>query len=645
MSTAPFSGGPLQQSDLLGIWESVMDDGYTQPFVQAGDGKGMEAWNQSFAQLVRASSAVDVSMQSLFILPWSGQTNPPASGPNQATVTLSISRTGLVHQPLVLGAGFTWVDEVAQDWSATGTQNVVTGLRYSLSTDVVFEPGESGPLTVTATAERPGYGYNNPLPGSLSQIDQPGTEYSNTSAALLNTIAGQPVAQTAVGKALLVAIDVPQVFLPQHVGQYVMITSGANVGRIARAVVYRPTNPGVDGGAVSLEMLAAVHATTFSGLPVVGELIKIGSTTGYGTLKHVVRVGAILKLSIIMRCGTIAAGAVLTGTVSGATATADVIYQDASTLTTTTPTTVPSTESWRVLDWVLDWGLTVTNAAQPSGGTAGVLDMLGRARNLPRASGESDANYRQRVAAIADVITPNAVKRRLNKVLTQGVLGLSWCMREIGTPLFPGFFWGDGLGNGDFYDYDAQHMPGLGVSPFQPNEPVTQTVNGVVATGKILTQSGVPAAPYVPGQAGVTGVPGATLVVGVAGLRLGYPMVAGVPIVGKYSGASATPATVNGGLSAVNAWRLWVDYLRMRAYFVVCVQRSQAGDFGFAWGSGSPGVGGLADFWDTGPGWNDFYDGSPIAAAAYDLSAYAAVNAIRAGGVTVEFLPLTGPCV
>ena len=194
MSTAPFSGGPLQQSDLLGIWESVMDDGYTQPFVQAGDGKGMEAWNQSFAQLVRASSAVDVSMQSLFILPWSGQTNPHASGPNQATVTLSISRTGLVHQPLVLGAGFTWVDEVAQDWSATGTQNVVTGLRYSLSTDVVFEPGESGPLTVTATAERPGYGYNNPLPGSINAFENVGTGYGNDLATLALGTAGKFVA-------------------------------------------------------------------------------------------------------------------------------------------------------------------------------------------------------------------------------------------------------------------------------------------------------------------------------------------------------------------------------------------------------------------------------------------------------------------
>ena len=144
--------GPLSQADLLAIWQSTMDDAYVEPFIEAGDGLGLEAWNQLFAQLARVSQAVDVSMQSLFILPWSGQTNPPASGPKRATVELTLARSGRPDLPLILAAGFTWVDEVIPDWSPTGTQPFNSGLRYTLVADVVFEPGESGPLSVLAVA-------------------------------------------------------------------------------------------------------------------------------------------------------------------------------------------------------------------------------------------------------------------------------------------------------------------------------------------------------------------------------------------------------------------------------------------------------------------------------------------------------------
>lgn len=641
--SAPFSGGPLQQSDLLGIWQSVMDDSYTEPFVQAGDGQGLEAWNQSFAQLARVSQAVDVSMSSLYILPWSGQTNPPASGPNQATVSLTFARTKLLNQPLILAAG-TWVDEVAPDWSPSGTQSVVTGLRYALSADLVFEPGESGPFTVSATAERPGYGYNNPLPGNLSLVEQPGSGYYNIDAAITNNRAGLPVSKNGIASTQLVVLDIPHVLLPTHVGQYVQITAGLNVGAIARMISYRPPNPGTNGGAVGLEMLVAVHAATFAGTFSPGELVQVGAT-GFAVFKHSAQVGSILKASFVLRVGSVAPGVVITGVSSGATLTVDLVYTDATTLQTTTPQFLPSTESWRVLDWVVDWGLSVANVASPSGGTAGVLDLLGKERNTPRISGETDASYRQRVATIADVVTPNAVRRRLNKLLTQGPLGLSWCLREIGTPLFPGFFWGDGQGHGDFYDYDAQVFSGAPAPGFQVGEPVTQAVNNIVATGKALVARAPAATQLVPGQAATTGIPGAAGLVGVAGLHLGSPFVAGSVVRGTHSKATTTPSSVSGGLSSANAWRIYVDYLRMRAYFVVCVQRSGYGDFGFGWGSGAPGVGALADWWDSGPNWNDFYDGAPLGSAKEYLSTFHSIVAIAAGGVTVELLPMTGPCV
>jgi hypothetical protein len=667
MSNAPFSGGPLQQSDLLGIWRSVMDQSYTEPFILAGDGEGLEAWNQAFAQAARTSEAIDVSMESLFILPWSGQTNPPAAGPAQATVTLTISRTGLLERPLVLGAGLIWVDDVEPDYSPTGTQQVNTGLRYSLAETVVFEPGEMGPIEVEAIAERPGYGYNNPQPGFLNLLEQPGTMYYNVEAAVVNNIAGTPIAASSIASTQMTCIDVPHVFIPGHVGQYIEVTAGSNAGFAARIVSYRPPNAmDTDGGQVGLEMLVAVHAATFSGTFDAGELVAIsGATSGYATFVDAVQVGAILKASFVVRCGTVAVGSVFTGSSSGAALTVSLVYKDASNWVTTTPPTVPSTEQWKILDWVVDWGLSVTNAASPSGGTAGVLDLLGRERNLPRAPGEVDEQYRHRVASIADVVTPNAIKRRLNRTLTQGPLGLSWCLREIGTPLFPGFFYGDGTIYGDFYDYDAQYFAGgigSGVG-FQPYEPVTQTVDGIVATGKLLIRYAVPGISFVAGKAGTTGRSPSQIVVGVSGLRIGYPFVAGEPVVGTLSGFEGTPTTVTSGTgtayvngqnviqqSATGAtavstlWRIYVDYLRMRAYFVVCIQRSDNGDFGFAWGDGF-GHGGLIDFWDTGPGWNDFYDGEPLGAAQQYLSTWSAINAIRAGGVLFEFEPASGPCV
>lgn len=665
--SAPFSGGPLQQSDLLGIWQSVMDDSYTQPFVQAGDGQGLEAWNQSFAQLARVSTAVDVTMESLFILPWSGQTNPPATGPNQATVTLTISRTKLLNQPLILGAGFTWVDEVAPDWSPTGTQLITTGLRYSLMTDVVFEPGESGPLTVTAIAERPGYGYNNPQPGSLNTIEQPGTNFYNTDAQITNNLVGTPLAGIAATQ--LIVLDIPHTVIPGHIGQYFTVTQGTNVGAIARAVSYRapapgalatpePVGSGLDGGAVGLEMLFSVHSSGGpTGTFIMGEQVSLSSgATGIAIFKHMVQVGSIWKASFVLRSlptGTITAGLILTGVQSGATMTADLIYTNASNLVTTPVLQGISTETWRVLDWVNDWGLTVTNVAQPSGGTSGTLDLLGRERNTPRISGETDTQYRQRVAAIADVVTPNAIKRRLNKVLTQGPLGLNWCFREIGAPLFPGFYW-----DHDAYDYDAQIFGvGLSATGLQLYEPVTQTIGGVVARAKLLMQDAIPATPFVAGSAGTTGQRGARTVIGAAGFWVGHNFVAGQPVVGVYSKVSVTPVTIStnpmqnneavgpSAWAGPTTWRVLVDYIRMRGYFLVNIQRSGVGDFGFAWGGLTSGVGGLADWWDVGPNWNDFYDGAAIGAANYYLAAYHAIDAIRAAGVYFEVLPLSGPCV
>ena len=70
----------LSSADLFDLWLSITDPFYTQSLVEAGDGNGLEVFTQQQAQLERVSAAVERTMQAMFILPHSGQTEDPASG-------------------------------------------------------------------------------------------------------------------------------------------------------------------------------------------------------------------------------------------------------------------------------------------------------------------------------------------------------------------------------------------------------------------------------------------------------------------------------------------------------------------------------------------------------------------------------------
>src|SRR5581483_10658353 len=137
--------GPLTRAEIQSVWEGSVDKGYREPFLAAGEGRGFEVWTQYFAQLERASKAIDVTTQAMFISPWSGQTNPPAAGAAKATVTLSLSRTKLLDRLLVLGKGLVYVGEQTTDAGDGGGVTVATGRRYVLTEDLVFQPGEQGP--------------------------------------------------------------------------------------------------------------------------------------------------------------------------------------------------------------------------------------------------------------------------------------------------------------------------------------------------------------------------------------------------------------------------------------------------------------------------------------------------------------------
>ncbi len=651
--------GPLTPEDLQEIWVGAVDSSYSQPLILAGEGQGFEVYTQAFNQIARLSQAVDYTTQALYILPWSGQSGLPAAGEAYATVELTFTRTGFSGQTLILKAGQIFVDEVQNDWGPDGAVPTNTGRRYTLSEDLYFLPGEQGPLTVTAQAVKPGYGYNNPLPGSLSLVENPGTGLYND-LATLTAIAGAPTTGPAppVQSYTLTAFNVADMFVPDNIGQFVLFTAGANIGQTALVIGFigpntPPTLPPT-GSAVSLQPLITFqnHGTTAGGLPwTIGAPVQFTPTSG----TPVQAIGTLLELNVdesgnynfavLLQQGALVIGGLHPTTKmtqvhaveTTSSANLDVIYQTGA-LTPEAPGGVPLTggSSWRILDWVKDWQLTCTNVLSPAGGVLGMLDLVGRERNLPRINSEVDALYRERLAAIADVVTPNAIKRALNKALGS----LPWCYRETINGLLPGFFYDRGVNpaegqfdngdpDGDFYDNDMILWECSGtVGTFIVGEPIQYQRQIPATTGPWLIQA--------------TGIFGGFIGSVIEFIRKtgqAFEPVSGDRIIGLHSGATTDPTSNLPNDNAITtAWHVYLDYTDFRAYFVVEVPALNYGEFGFAFDDHPFGA------YDATP-YLDFYDGYPAGAAPIYLSVYNQLDKIRAGGVSFDLFLAQGPCV
>lgn len=614
--------GPITIDEFRQVWLAAVDGSYSRPFLDAGPGGGIEAFEQAWAQFRRVSQGVDVTTQAMYVFPWSGQSNPPASGGQKATVVLEVARTLLPNLPLVLSAG-TLVEEQVVDWGVPEGVSALTGRRYALDADLVLEPGFQGPLPAGATAERVGYGYNNPAAGTLAVVDQPGTGFENVDATvrLVDYPSASPTSRSPTARVFLDSLDDADAFVPDHVGQYLLFTAGSNAGTVARIVGWTPPNLAVvppTGGTVELELTQGVRSFSghHSGTFRAGETLTLkngGTTTGYGILQDATPAGADLVLLFRKTVGS--AVTTVVGDVSGASATIDVMTVDLEYVAEV------GTAAWRILDWVADWGLSTTNPAPPSGGLSAMLDALGKERGVLRAPGEDDDAYRPRVGTVADVVTPNAIRRAIERNLA----GTVWYFREAGQASYPGFFF-----DHDALDYDMLQISVSG-SPFVgmiDGERVTQTdpTTGWVATGHACVTRA--AASSVPGP------PGPPEFVGIN--HLSGTFVTGVPIVGRSSGVSVTPTAIAGGISAANLFRVVFDYLSMRAWFYVGVTPNDAGDPGFAYDDYPTGA-------YDGIGYPDFYDGRPWGAGARNLRLAAALDAARAGGVGFTVYQIAAP--
>ncbi len=620
----PPISGPLTMDDLLAVWRGALDREYREPYERAGEGRGLEIHTQMLDQFVRVSEAIDATTQAMYILPWSGQTDEPASGVSRSRVTLSILRsTGELARATVLEAGQILIDEIQTDFSPTGPVEVETGRRYRLVERLVFHPGDMGPYDVTAEAVRPGRGYDNPLPGTLKSIDQPGANFSNTRGSV-ETQGPFPASLAAPSaQVVLVGENQPDMPIPDHVGSYFFLTAGANAGAVARARTYYGPVPPLRGSAVELVLEESFEATTFSGSFFVDELVVFrngAAVIAYGTLLGSRVQAGRLKVTWVWLSGAISSivlgSTVATGVVSGATATV---------LTTTDLAFVPEsgTVDWRLLPWGIGLGITVTNTTSPTGGRAGMLDELGAERAVGRASGEPDEIYRPRVSTPADVVSPNAIVRALIRTLGS----IPFCFREVGTELLRGFFYDGDLApvstvphgeNDDAYDFDTFEAPGgagAGVFVFQEPVEYRDAANNVLAIGymgRILS--------------------GISMTVIRRGLNPTPTWAAGQYIIGLESGATWIPTATSTPASVVDKrWRLYFDYEQFRSFFLVGLPPLGVGEFGMAYDVGT------RDAFDVDFDVGNFYDGYPYQNSFIYGRAYAAVAAAKMGGVGFEF--------
>jgi len=572
--------GALTLDDLMTVWKSVVDPAYSQPLLENPD-SGVEVIEQVAEQLSRLSVAVERSTQSLYILPWSGQTEPPSSGWAPATVELEVTRIAGWAGALVLRPG--WAAEaLLDDFSPDGTIIIGTRRLFALGQPAfVFAPGVAGPLSVLATATRMGTGGNLPPPGTITRPVQFGTP-QNLGASVI----------PGIGAHRLVLAPVPDVVSPLHIGTIIELTSGANAGQRRSMVGYAPPGP-LDGGTALLDAVGIVVVAAVVGVFQPGERVEQGATAG------TVLALANGRLIFDAITGVFVNGPIV-APLSGATATITSTEQSSLLVAET------GTASWRVLDW--NDLLTVTNPLSPTGGTTGELDELGGERNIDRAPGESDESYRKRVVQLPDLVSPNALRRVVNRILTP--YGAAGCLREVGSTLLPGFYCDGGGSNVRAHnfacDMDSVQLAGVTVGTFFEGEVIKQVgPGGHVALGRVVLN-------------GAGGLFGAAAVHGV--------FVPGFPAVGQKSGASVAVGAVTGGLDPHDRFKLVLDYEEFRAFFLVGIPPQVLGDFGFATDDHPYG------FVDASP-YYDFLDGSPLSSQIVALSIWNALDKARAAGV------------
>lgn len=589
--------GRFTRDDILRLWRDSVDPEFARGILDAGDGEGAEVVGQMAEQLAAVSLAAERASQELYLLPGSGQSWPPAGGAAKSTVELSVVRSRRADLLLVLEPG-TLVEEVQVDAGPSGGVEVRTGRRYALPERVAFFPGEVGPVTLSAPAERAGSAYDLPAPGTIRGLVQPGASLGNEGASVESSAGPTP--------HRLRSAPFPDAPVPEHVGQSVELTLGANVGQVRRVVGYEPPVPEQDAGSLLLARDALWRLSGPYSLPNFAPG-QVGESPTGATCRVLRSVPGRALVEVLT--GTFAPGDVVTGP-------GGVVFQIAAVEQSEVMTAEAGTASWKMVDPVERFDLAFANALSPAGGRDATLDSLGWARSKLRAPGEDDEAYRERIAEPLGAVSPLAVLRAVNRALVP--YGQEAALREAGAPALPGLYL-----DVDALDLDSYLLvAGAVTGSFLGGELVIQPDTGASGVAVVASPPSSPGSPLLPDALAAIARP-----VG--------EFVSGLRIVGVRSDAHVLLPTLDAGGRPEDRFRWLFSYEEMRAFFLVGVENNSVGDFGIAYDEHPFG------FYDASPAL-DFYDGFAVTSAVVARQAWQAADESRAAGVGFDLVLETG---
>lgn len=169
-----------------------------------------------------------------------------------------------------------------------------------------------------------------------------------------------------------------------------------------------------------------------TGSPDVFQIEDIGIFIRIDTAVNTENVGLLLKIEGFQSAGEIPPG-------SGIRPNEVICSYDPS----EAPVLEAGTIKWTMLDWK-DLGYELEEVGVPTGGRDDELYLLGDGRGLYQQESESDDDFRQRAARLQDVVSPNAIRRAVNRQLQPfNFRGLAIDVQD-----FDGFFW-----DVDAFDY------------------------------------------------------------------------------------------------------------------------------------------------------------------------------------------------
>ena len=117
------------------------------------------------------------------------------------------------------------------------------------------------------------------------------------------------------------------------------------------------------------------------------------------------------------------------------------------------PEGVPAVRDWREL------GFRITRVEAFTGGRDNELGALADERGVSPKDGESDESLRQRVQGLADVVSPAAIRRAVNRQLAPyNLTGKAWDVQNGLTGLFADIDFTDYYSPGDIFPIDKQKL-------------------------------------------------------------------------------------------------------------------------------------------------------------------------------------------